>query len=144
MSTYDTDFYTWTQQQAAALRAKEPKTLDWDHLAEEISDLGQLIENAIESHLERLLLHLLKWRYDPAQEPRRGWRLTIRHARREMAKYLRRNPGLQHHPAEYLAEAYAYAREDAPDETDLPLAAFPEVCPWSIEQVLAVDFWPEG
>ena len=52
-------------QQAAALRAKESKPWTGTHLAEEISDSGRSIENAIESHLERLLLHLLKYRYDP-------------------------------------------------------------------------------
>jgi len=141
---YDTDFYTWTQQQAAALRAKDVAALDLEHLAEEIADLGQSIENAIESHLERLLLHLLKYRYDPAQEPRRLWRLTIRHARRELAKLLRKNPGLQHHPARYLATAYRHAREDAPDATGLPPETFPEACPWPLAQVLAADFWPEA
>ena len=144
MSTYDTDFYTWTQEQAAAIRAKNLAALDIDHLAEEIEDLGSNMQHALESHLERLLLHLLKWRYDPAQEPRRGWRLTIRHARREIAKYLRRNPGLQHHPADYLAEAYHAIREDAAIDTDLPLSTFPEVCPWPVAQVLDADFWPEA
>ncbi|HSF32563.1 MAG TPA: DUF29 domain-containing protein [Candidatus Tectomicrobia bacterium] len=141
---YETDFYTWTQTQAAALRAKDWAALDVEHLAEEIADLGQSIENATESHLERLLVHPLKYRYDPAQEPRRLWRLTIRHARRELAKLLRKNPGLQHHPARYLAAAYRHAREDAPDETGLPLATFPEACPWPLAQVLDADFWPEG
>ena len=46
--TYDTDFYAWTQTQAAALRAKDLAALDLEHLAEEIADLGQ----AIESHRE--------------------------------------------------------------------------------------------
>jgi hypothetical protein len=86
--------------------------------AEEVGDLGSSVQHAIESHLERLLLHLLKRRYDPAQEPRRDWRLTIRHARREIAKYLRRNPGLQHHPAHYLAEACDAIREDAAIDTE--------------------------
>jgi hypothetical protein len=144
MSDYDTDFYTWTHTQAAALRAKDLAALDLEHLAEEIADLGQSIEHAIESHLERLLLHLLKWRYDPAQEPRRGWRLTIRHARREIRKYLRRNPGLQHYPARYLPDAYQVAREDAPDETALAPETFPETCPWTVQQVLDADFWPEA
>jgi Domain of unknown function DUF29 len=141
---YDTDFYAWTQAQAAALRAKDWPALDVAHLAEEVEDLGSSVQHAIESHLERLLLHLLRWRYDPAQEPRRGWRLTIRHARREITKYLRRNPGLQHHPAHYMAEAYHEIREDAAIDTDLPLATFPEACPWTIEQVLEADFWPEA
>jgi hypothetical protein len=63
---YDTDFYGWTQAQAAALRAHESKTLDWDHLAEEIESLGQRDRDAIESQLVRLLLLLLKLTYDPA------------------------------------------------------------------------------
>jgi Domain of unknown function DUF29 len=141
---YETDFYAWTQAQARALRADLLGELDREHLAEEIEELGSSVQQAIESHLERLVLHLLKWRYDPAQEPRRGWRLTIRHARREIAKYLRRNPSLQHVPRDYLVEAYQIAREDAPDETDLPLATFPEACPWPIEAVLEADFWPEA
>jgi uncharacterized protein DUF29 len=115
------------------LRAKNVAALDLEHLAEEIEDLGQSIENVIESHLERLLLHLLKYRYDPAQRPWRGWRLTVRHARRELARLLRQNPGLQYHPARYLAEAYQHARNDAPDATGLALTTFPEACPWAVE-----------
>jgi hypothetical protein len=144
MSTlYETDFYQWTQEQAKALRAKQLYALDFEHLAEEIEDLGRNVEHAIESHLERLLHHLLKWRDDPAEEPRRSWQLTIVHARREIAKYLRRNPGLQHLPERYLAEAYRYARQDASIETGLSLATFPETCPWTIAQVLDMEFLPE-
>ena len=69
---------------------------------------------------------------------------TIRQARREIAKYLRRNPGLQQHPAHYLAEAYQAIHEDAAIDTDLPLATVPEACPWTEEQVLDADFWPEA
>jgi Domain of unknown function DUF29 len=93
--------------------------------------------------VERLLLHLLKWRYDPTQDPRRGWRLTIRHARRELAKLTRDNPSLNDHPAQHLVTTYRHAREDAEDDTDLPLATFPEACPWPLAQVLDEDFWPE-
>jgi hypothetical protein len=144
MSTlYETDFYQWTQEQAKALRAKDLAALDVDNLVEEIEDLGRNVEHAVESHLERLLHHLLKWRYHPAEEPRRGWQLTIVHARREIAKYLRRNPSLQHRPERYLDEAYRYARQDASIETGLSLTVFPETCPWTIEQVLDMEFLPE-
>ena len=30
------------------------------------------------------------------------------------------------------------------DETNLPLATFPEPCPWTLAQVLDADFWPEA
>jgi hypothetical protein len=42
-----------------------------------------------------------------------------------------------------MATAYRPAREDAADETDLPLTDFPEACPWTVAQVLDEDFWPE-
>jgi Domain of unknown function DUF29 len=143
MSNYDTDFYTWTQAQAQALRAKDWAALDVAHLAEEIEELGSNVEHAIESQLERLLLHLLKYRYDPAQRPRRGWRVTIRHARHEIAKHVGRNPGLQHHPAQAFADAYAFARRLAPDATGLRPETFPEACEWALAQVLDEEFWPE-
>ena len=141
MSDYEHDFYAWTQEQAEALRAKEWKTLDVENLAEEIESLGRSERYAIESHLQNLLTHLLKWRDDPATEPRRGWRLTIRNARREIAKRARGRLG--DYPAQYLATAYRDACEDAADETDLPLTTFPPTCPWSVEQVLDANFWPK-
>jgi hypothetical protein len=60
MSDYGADFYQWTQMQAAALRAKDFAALDLDNLAEEIGSLGRSDRRAIVSHLECLLLHLLK------------------------------------------------------------------------------------
>jgi Domain of unknown function DUF29 len=138
---YDTDFYAWTQAQAQALRAKDLAALDLEHLAEEIESLGQRDRDAIESQLVRLLLHLLKLTYDPAPRPRRGWRVTVADAREKVARKARGS--LQHHPAAYLPAAYRYARRKAALATERPLAMFPETCPWSIEQVLHEDFWPE-
>jgi hypothetical protein len=140
---YDTDFYAWTQAQAAAIRAKDAAALDIEHLAEEVEDLGRAVRKSIGSQLERLLLHLLKWQYDPATDPRRLWRLSIRHARREIADDLAENRSLHGYPAERLADAYRHAREDAVDETGLPPATFPEACPWPLAQVLDEDFLPE-
>jgi Domain of unknown function DUF29 len=69
---------------------------------------------------------------------------AIRHARREIADDLAENRSLRGYPTERLSLAYQRARLDAADETDLPLTTFPEVCPWSIAQVLDEDFWPEA
>jgi len=140
---YDTDFYAWTQAQAAAIRAKDVAALDIEHLAEEVEDLGRAVRKSLGSQLERLLLHLLKWQYDPATDPRRLWRVTIRHARQEIADDLAENRTLHGYPVERLATAYRHAREDAADETGLPLATFPEACPWPLARVLDEDFWPE-
>jgi len=139
---YDTDFYGWTQQQAAALRAKDWAALDLAHLAEEVEDVGNSVRFALESQLVRLLLHLLKLTHDPATRPRRGWRVTVASAREEVAK--RATGGLQHHPARYLPDAYRQARRLAALALDRPLADVPEACPWTVAQVLDEDFWPEG
>ena len=84
--SYDTDFYAWTQAQAAALRAKDWPALDLENLAEEIESVGQRDRDSIESQLVRLLLHLLKLTYDPATRPRRGWRVTVADARERVAR----------------------------------------------------------
>jgi Domain of unknown function DUF29 len=139
---YDTDFYAWTQAQATALRAKDWQVLDLEHLAEEIESVGQRDRDATESQLVRLLLHLLKLIYDPAARPRRSWRVTVADAREKVARKAR--GGLQHHPAAYLPTAYRYARRKVALATKRPLTDFPEACPWTIDQVLDEDFWPEG
>jgi hypothetical protein len=139
---YETDFYAWTQEQAAALRDGKWDTLDRANLAEEIESLGLRDRDAIESQLVRVLLHLLKLTYDPAPRPRRGWRVTVADAREKVARKARGS--LQHHPANYLPAAYRYARRKAALATGLPLTEFPEACPWSIAQVLEEDFWPEA
>jgi hypothetical protein len=143
MSDYDTDFYTWTRVQAQALRQKDWAALDVDHLAEEITDLGSNIEHAIDSQMVRLLFHLLKLRHDLATRPRRGWMVTADDARDEIAKHLRRNPGLQHLPEHNLPDAYRRARRRISLAIGRPLTDFPEACPWTIAQVLDEDFWPE-
>jgi hypothetical protein len=138
---YDTDFYAWTQAEAAALAAKCWDLLDVAHLVEEIRDLGNELAHAVESHLAILLMHLLKWRYQPARRSR-SWRLSIRNARIEIRKRLRRSPSLRHELPTILLDAYADARKLAMDDTSLPLATFPEPCPWSLDNILHEDFFP--
>jgi uncharacterized damage-inducible protein DinB len=65
MTTYDTDFYQWTQQQADLLRQGALSALDRENLAEEIESMGKSGQRAVESYLRNILLHLLKWQYQP-------------------------------------------------------------------------------
>jgi Domain of unknown function DUF29 len=142
-ATYDTDFYAWLQAQAEALAAKDWGALGLAHPVEEIESLGSEQEHAIDSHLTNLLLHLLKWRYQPA---RRGqsWRRSALNARVAIGKRLRRNPSLRSRLPAYLVDAYADARKLEAVNTELPQTTFPETCPWDLAQVLDEDFWPEA
>jgi hypothetical protein len=145
MSTYDTDFYTWTQEQAALLRAGHVQACDLENLAEEVESLGASDKRLITSQLVRLLTHLLKWCYQPShRQEGHSWQDSISDARRMIALTIDDSPSLQAYPGARLAFAYQHARRSAQRGTRLALATLPETCPWMLEQVLDDDFFPEA
>lgn len=109
-SLYERDFIAWTEQQASVLRAEAQRrtntALDWEHLAEEIEDLGRSELNEVASQIRRIVLHLLKLEFSPAVEPRRGWRDSIDDARAEIESRLRRDPGLKSRLPGIIAEEH--------------------------------------
>ena len=131
---YEEDFAAWAEAQAAALRAGRLDELDLERLAEEVADLSNRERDAIGSHLETLVIHLLKWRYDPEHRSR-SWEATVRVARRHIAKLLRRSPSLRREVPALLEEAYPNARDRAAAETGLPEETFPEACPFKLDQI---------
>ncbi|MDQ2694387.1 MAG: DUF29 domain-containing protein [Pseudomonadota bacterium] len=138
---YDTDFYTWTQRQASLLRQGRTDDLDLEHLAEEIESMGKRDRRALGSHLRNILLHLLKWQFQPAlQGP--SWRRSIANSRTKIEVILKDSPSLKRESSDLLSEEYDRARRLAMRETSLSLDNFPAVCPWTLEQVLDEDFWP--
>jgi len=140
---YETDFYGWIQHQAGILRAGNFASLDLDNLIEEIEDMGKNRQRALESRLEILLMHLLKWQYQPK---RRGgsWEFTIKEQRKRIASLLRKNPSLSSVLAEAFEEAYGFAVPAAARETGIDESGFPAQCPWTFGQVMEPDFWPEA
>src|SRR5919204_4576060 len=116
MSQYADDFYAWTQAQAAALRAKDLAALDLENLAEEIESLGKRDRRAVESLLEVVTMHLLKWVYQPVRRTP-SWRTSVRHARNRLEKILRDSETLGRYAQEELAAMYRRARRAAAEET---------------------------
>jgi Domain of unknown function DUF29 len=140
---YDQDFYAWTQEQAALLREGAVQELDLTNLAEEIESVGKSDRRALGSHLRTLVMHLLKWQYQPGGHlTGHSWESSIRNARDDIAMLLEDSHSLVATVPALLARRYPLARQTAADETRLPLATFPPICPWSPEQVLDADFWP--
>jgi Domain of unknown function DUF29 len=137
---YERDFAAWAEAQAEALRAGRLDALDLEHLAEEIADLSKREQDAIESHLETLVMLLLKWRYQPDRRTR-SWEATIKVARRNIAKLLRRSPSLRRDLPAALDEVYPNARIRAGAATGLADDAFPDACPFNLDQVTG-DWMP--
>jgi hypothetical protein len=143
-SLYDSDFFTWTQEQAALLRDGKLDALDLANLAEEIESLGKSDRRALGSHVRGLVMHLLKWHAQPSgRQTGQSWRTSINNHRREIQAIVDDSPSLRRQIVVLLAREYPRSRRDASDETGLPLAAFPETCPWTVEQILDEAFWPE-
>ncbi len=140
-ATYETDFYLWTQQQADLLRQGALSALDIDHLLEEIEGMGSSQKNSLQSYLFNVLMHLLKWRYQPQ---RRGtcWELSIDNGRSAIERLIENNPSLAPQLSTFITVEHSRARKRAAKETGLPLTTFPDECPFSIEQITG-DWWPE-
>ena len=138
---YDRDFYAWANEQAALLRAGNLSAADIDHIAEEIESMGRTEKRELESRLTILLLHLLKWRFQPGLRGN-SWRLTIKEQRRRVVRHLADNPSLRSQVDAVTASAYGDATLEAERETGLPESAFPAECPWSFQEIMNEEFWP--
>jgi hypothetical protein len=138
---YDQDFYVWTQTQAALMRQEKWQEVDWEHVAEEIEALGKRDRRELASRLQVLVMHLLQWQYQPEHHSG-SWRRTIGEQRDQLHLLLEDSPSLRPQVPALLARRYPYARDKALEETGL--FTLPETCPFTPEQVLDVNFWPEG
>ncbi|MGE0500596.1 MAG: DUF29 domain-containing protein [Rhizobiaceae bacterium] len=143
LTPIEADYARWCAEQGALLREGRLDAIDRANLAEEIESLGRSQADEIESRLGVLLVHLLKWRFQPEKRSN-SWKATIAEQRARINRRIRQNPSLADHPAEVLAEEYRLAPLKASGETGLPEDTFPAVCPFSVEQVLDPDWLPEA
>ena len=123
------------------MREKKFELIDIENLAEEIESMGRGERNQLESYLVQLLLHLLKWKYQPN---RRGasWEISIKKQRRHIEDHLDDNPSLKGHVSSICEKAYYYSRLDAAEETGLSLETFPEKIPFKFAEILKDNWFP--
>lgn len=138
---YHRDYCAWALRNAELLKAGRFAEVDVQHLVEELEDVGKSERRALESHLRNLMLHLLKWQFQP-QLRGASWRQSIRNARIAVAKVVRDSPSLKPAIAQAIVDEYPNARADAVDETGLREVEFPVDCPYSEAELLDAGFWP--
>ena len=136
---YAIDFYAWTQQQAELLRNKDINYLDWENIAEEIEGMGRSEKRQLKNRLKVLIMHLLKWQYQPNLRSR-SWQLTIKEQRLQLEELLLENPSLKSSLEDIKEKTYPLAIIAAEKETGLSI--FPEVCPYNIQDILSSEFLP--
>ena len=138
---YHTDFYRWTQQQAQLIRSGNLEALDLDNILEEIESMGRSERRQLGHRLDVLLMHLLKWHFQPEHRSS-SWEGSIKEQRYRITRLLNANPSLKPDIADIMVEAYQAARITAFKETGIDVDSFPEVCPWSFAEIVDNAFWP--
>ena len=140
-SLYDIDFFEWTQTASEDLLRGRISRSDIEHIAEEIADMGKRDRREVESRARVLIMHLLKWAYQPERRVGSTWLRTIKTQRLEIKRNLRDSPSLKNAIPQALQRIYREACDLAVDEMGGKVS-FPRACPFTPEQILS-DWLPD-
>lgn len=146
---YEDDFYAWTRHQAEVLRTMpvSDNRFDREHVAEEIEDLGKSERDAVRRQIRRIIEHLVKLAYSPAEQPRFDWMHSISDARAALEDKL--SPTLRRDVEATLERLYAQARRNATlslrnfGEQEAA-QAFSDKCPYSLDEICEQDWYPSS
>ncbi len=139
---YDEDFCLWLETTAELLKNRQIENLDYDNLIEEIEAMGRSEKHSLDSNLVVVLMHLLKYKYQP-QKRSRSWLSSIFEHRRRLIKAFKTSPSLKRYYQEVFDECYQYAVKQASIETGLSLKSFPNMSPFTTEETLDFYFLPK-
>ncbi|MFM6038528.1 MAG: DUF29 domain-containing protein [Sphaerospermopsis kisseleviana] len=132
---YEQDFYLWIETTAQHLRKGDFTEVDLGNLIEEIESMGRSEKRELKSRLIVLLMHLLKWHYQPEKRSA-SWQSTITEQRICLEELLEDSPSLQPLFTELFADCYNKARLKASQETGIKLNLFPQESPFSLDEVM--------
>ncbi len=139
---YDLDFYAWIAKNVELLRSGHLTEIDAEHIAEELESMGKRDLRQLRSRLQVLVMHLLKWQYQPEKQSK-SWLSTIAYQRDEIEALLLDSPSLRGKLTQGLDIIYPKAVQDASLETGLPETTFPSSCLFTIDEILDRGFLPE-
>jgi hypothetical protein len=140
-SLYDSDFYLWTQEQAALLR-QVPRgsfALDIENLAEEIESMGRSEVSKVSSLLRQVLIHLLKMAIEPDSLSQRHWVGEVLTFQADAV--LAFTPGMrQRIELDRIWKMACSGTAQYLESGALPVPAWPTTCPASLDELLAAQF----
>jgi hypothetical protein len=149
--SYEKDYHQWIEQHIQLLKTGQWQELDTVHLIEELEGMANRDKHALISHFKILILHLLKWEFQRADLHDRweeftgkSWRNTIIEQRSEIQDLLEQIPSLKNALNDSIIRAYPKAVLLAAKETGLDKNHFPTHCPYTVEQILDDDFYPQA
>lgn len=139
---YERDFCLWLELNVQQMKAGALEAIDMIHVIEELETMGRSERQALQSNLQVVLMHLLKYKYQPEKRSK-SWRFTLLEHRDRIEALLEDSPSLRTYLSEIFARCYAKARKKAAVETELDIEIFPLSSPFTIEETLDSDYLPE-
>ncbi|WP_034937882.1 DUF29 domain-containing protein [Gloeocapsa sp. PCC 73106] len=137
---YSADFHLWLETTVQLLRERKLDEIDYENLIEELESMGKSEKSALESNLRILLMHLLKWKYQP-QKLTNSWKYTIIEHCLRINKSFKASPSLKKYFEEIFPETYQDARKLTSVETGIAKDKFPVQCPFTKDDVLNSENW---
>ena len=135
---YDRDVLAWSERQADLLRrlarGERVNDLDWEHVVEEIEDVGLSELHTVQSFLNQMLVRLLKLSGWPDALSANHWRVELVAFQKDAAR--RFAPSMRQRID--LARLYADAQEQLESLQDDGTAPqpWPADCPFTLDQLL--------
>ncbi|MEA5447292.1 DUF29 domain-containing protein [Leptolyngbya sp. CCNP1308] len=141
-SLYGQDYALWLDNTCQLLRAGRLAEVDIANLLEELTDMGRSEKRALTNSLIVVLMHLLKYAYQPGQRSN-SWRFTLKEHRRRLQELLSTSPSLTTYFDQIFADCYQEARDLTATETGVGLENFPVDSPFTQEQVRDRKYLPQ-
>jgi hypothetical protein len=138
---YETDDLQWLEETITLLKNRQFEALDVDNLIEELEDLGSEKKNAVVSLLDQLIRHLLLLEYWESEVTNNSihWQGKIYNFRLQLQDKMTKT--LYNHLVYKLDVIYGRALKAVNIKTQ-KLVDFPEKCPYSLEELLDIDWLP--
>jgi len=136
---YEIDDSQWLAEMIELLKKRQFEHLDLENLIGELTDLGSEKKNAVVSLLEQVIRHLLLLEYWTIERENNQahWESEIVSFRTQLRRRMTTN--LRNHLINELPSIYQDAVIYVKTKTRFKVN-FPEVCPYSLDQLLDINY----
>jgi len=145
---YEKDFNLWVDLQVEVLRNQKFEEADIERLCQELEAMGRRERREARAYLRTIVAYLLRLGYHPSvverQEKRHRWQVAAGNARDLLEEMLAESPSLKLSLSNSLEDVYRRAVKQVARDAQVSPSVFPPSCPFSFEQVLDENFWPEA
>jgi len=139
---YKLDYLAWYEKTLEQLKNNDSNELDLETLSEVLENLVRDTKRSGESYLRQIIIHMLLIEYWESEKINRcHWAAEIVNSRSELETDMTTN--LRKHLELVKENIYQRALRYVIKKTELNKTLFPLQCPYSLEQLLDDDWFPQ-